>query len=416
LPLPRLDDRTFADLVDELRTLIPTYKPEWTNYNPSDPGITLIELFAWLAEMLIFRADQVPDRHRLVFLRLLNGPDWTPTLPVDDEIDGTLTRLRSRYRAVTIEDYETLALAASPDVARALALPRRDLGGADETARLRPEPGYVSIVVLPVEGFPAADETALRDTVRAYLEPRRLLTTQHVIAEPVWAPVSAEVLVARRADVPDARAQDAVVDALNRFLDPRRGGDKGTGWPFGRDVFVSELYAQLEGLPEVDYVADIFVASSCPGGDARCAEVEQVWDSQGDEVGLQLAPHHLPRSAIDRAAVVVSAAFVPVRATVTVTPADGVTPGAARRAVKSGLRVLFHPLENGPTGNAPWSIGSDRALASLRSRLAGVARVTSVVFEGDPVRVTTDERGVITVRLGEHELADLQTDVVLVQP
>src|SRR6185437_3599500 len=130
------------------------------------------------------------------------------------------------YRAVTIEDYEWLALEASPGVARALALPRRDLGGADEEARLAPQPGYVSIVVLPALDVAETDEDALRDTVRAYLEPRRLLTTQHVIAEPVWAPVAAEVLVARRPDVPDARARDAVVAALDRFLDPRIGGSK----------------------------------------------------------------------------------------------------------------------------------------------------------------------------------------------
>jgi hypothetical protein len=411
LPLPRLDDRTFADLVDEARTLIPTYKPEWTNHNPSDPGITLIELFAWLAEMLIYRADQVPDRHRLVFLRLLNGPDWTPGLSVDDEIAATLMRLRSRYRAVTVEDYETLALEASPDVARALALPRRDLGGADETARLRPQPGYISIVVLPVEGV--SDEEALRDTVRAYLEPRRLLTTQHVLAEPVWAPVATEVLAARRSDVPDAQARDAVVGALTRFLDSRAGGSRGTGWPFGRDVFISELYAELEELPELDYVADIQLASSCPADAPRCAEARQVWDAQGDQVGLELAPHQLPRAAIDPDSVVISASFVPVRAIVTVTPADGETPATVKRALKAGLRVLFHPLYNGPTGHAPWSIGSDRTLASLRARLAGTAKVASVVFEGDTARVTTDERGVITVQLGEHELIDLQTDVVL---
>jgi hypothetical protein len=415
LPLPRLDDRTFADLVDELRALIPTYNPEWTNYNPSDPGITLIELFAWLAEMLIYRADQVPDRHRLVFLRLLNGPDWTPTLPVDDEVDATLTALRSRFRAVTIEDYEALVHEASPAVARVLALPRRDLGGADEEARLAPQPGYVSIVVLPALDVAEADEEALRDTVREYLEPRRLLTTQHVIAEPVWAPVAAEVLVARRPDVPEARARDAVVATLDRFLDPRIGGAKGDGWPFGRDVFVSELYAQLEALAEVDYVADIFVTSSCPGGEPRCAEAQQLWDGQGDEVGLALQPHHLPRSAIDPADVIVSASFVPVRATVAVTPVDGVTPAAVRQGVKAGLRSLFHPLGNGPTGAAPWSIGSDRALASLRQQavVKDVAKVVSVDFAGDPAHVTTDERNVVNVQIAEHELVDLQAEVVL---
>jgi hypothetical protein len=238
LPLPRLDDRTFDDLVAEARALIRTHQPEWTNYNPSDPGITLLELFAWLAELLIYRADQVPDRHRLVFLRLLNGPGWAPApdSSVEDEIAATLTALRSRYRAVTIEDHEALALQASPLVARALCLPRRDLGAEDEAGRMAPQPGYVSVVVIPAAGVPEDDEAELRATVGTYLAPRRLLTTQHVIAEPVWAPVSAEVLVARRPDVTDESVRVAVTAALDRFLDPLFGGTDGDGWPFGRDV------------------------------------------------------------------------------------------------------------------------------------------------------------------------------------
>src|SRR5262249_33498825 len=181
LPLPNLDDRRWTDLVEEARALIPTFDPAWTDHNPSDPGITLIELFAWLAEMLIYRADRIPERHTLTFLRLLNGPDWTPDsdLSVDDQIAATLTLLRSRYRAVTVEDYETLAREASPLVTRALCLPRRNLASADETARTTPRPGYVSIVVVPPDGLSADDATALRAEVGAYLEPRRLLTTQH---------------------------------------------------------------------------------------------------------------------------------------------------------------------------------------------------------------------------------------------
>ena len=47
---PNLDDRTWQDLVDEMTGLIPKYAPQWTDRNPSDLGIALIELFAWLAE------------------------------------------------------------------------------------------------------------------------------------------------------------------------------------------------------------------------------------------------------------------------------------------------------------------------------------------------------------------------------
>src|SRR5215471_13539519 len=71
LLLPNLDDRTWADLADEGRGLIPVYGPEWTDHNASDPGITLVELLAWITEMDIYQLNQVSDRERLKFLALV---------------------------------------------------------------------------------------------------------------------------------------------------------------------------------------------------------------------------------------------------------------------------------------------------------------------------------------------------------
>ena len=53
IPAPKLDDRTYADIVAEAMRLIPRYCPEWTNHNPSDPGITIVELTAWMTELNI---------------------------------------------------------------------------------------------------------------------------------------------------------------------------------------------------------------------------------------------------------------------------------------------------------------------------------------------------------------------------
>src|SRR5215471_18617684 len=78
LLLPNLDDRKWADLVDEGRALIPVYGPEWTDHNASDPGITLIELLAWFAEMDIYELNQISDRERLKFLRLVDVVPYPP--------------------------------------------------------------------------------------------------------------------------------------------------------------------------------------------------------------------------------------------------------------------------------------------------------------------------------------------------
>ena len=71
LPSPNLDDRTFEQIRDEAIRLIPQYCPEWTNFNPSDPGITLIELFSWMTEMVLYRLNRVPEKVYLTLLDLI---------------------------------------------------------------------------------------------------------------------------------------------------------------------------------------------------------------------------------------------------------------------------------------------------------------------------------------------------------
>ena len=72
LPIPNLDNLRFQrDLVDEARRRIVRYCPEWTDYNLSDPGITLIELFAWMTEMIVYRLNRVPEKTHLKFLEMM---------------------------------------------------------------------------------------------------------------------------------------------------------------------------------------------------------------------------------------------------------------------------------------------------------------------------------------------------------
>src|SRR5207248_933581 len=71
IPLPNLDDRRWADLVEQGRALIPLYAPEWTNHNASDPGITLMELFAWEPDMDLFHLNRITDRQKRRMLALM---------------------------------------------------------------------------------------------------------------------------------------------------------------------------------------------------------------------------------------------------------------------------------------------------------------------------------------------------------
>lgn len=71
LPSPILDDRTFREIVEEAKKLIPKFSPDWTDFNPSDPGITLIELMAWMTEMILYRLNRVPEKNYVKFLDLI---------------------------------------------------------------------------------------------------------------------------------------------------------------------------------------------------------------------------------------------------------------------------------------------------------------------------------------------------------
>ena len=77
---PALDDRGFDDLVADLVRRIPAHTPEWTDPRDGDPGRTLIDLFAWLGDTILYRANLIPERQRLAFLRLL-GQQMRPALP-----------------------------------------------------------------------------------------------------------------------------------------------------------------------------------------------------------------------------------------------------------------------------------------------------------------------------------------------
>ncbi len=98
---PALDDRGYDDLVAELVARIPAHTPEWTHVAPGDPGRTLIELFAWLGDTLLYRANLIPERQRLAFLRLLGHP----LLPA---------RAAGGLVALSLEDRETTAAVQVP--------------------------------------------------------------------------------------------------------------------------------------------------------------------------------------------------------------------------------------------------------------------------------------------------------------
>ena len=309
LTLPQLDDRSWQDLVEESRSLIPHFAPEWTNHNPSDPGITLVELFAYLTEILLYRVNRISESSLRAFLKLVNSPGWQPGTDLVDDIRKTISGLRTCSRAITAHDFESLALGVNdelgPDaperVARAHCLPRRNLegGGGVDT------PGHVTVVVVASGSARPSDRLLKR--VRNRLEPARMITTRVHVVAPRLVTVSVRITLVIERGMVAQDVRESAVQALKKFFDPLEGGSDGRGWPFGRDVYVSEVYQVLAALPGVLSVrrtqqehtlkpADEVTVG--PGDTARLkynrlGEIEAI-DLKDDElVNLQLDPNNI---------------------------------------------------------------------------------------------------------------------------
>lgn len=119
ITIPTIDDRRYEDLRAEALARIQVHTPEWTNFNRSDPGVTLVELFAFLTEALLYRANQIPERNRRKFLQLLRIP-LNSAVPAHGMV--SFSNLRGPH--------ETLTLAHGADV-RAGAVPFRTEQGLD---------------------------------------------------------------------------------------------------------------------------------------------------------------------------------------------------------------------------------------------------------------------------------------------
>lgn len=79
LPAPNLDDRRFQNLVDDSKRLVMQRCPEWSDHNVSDPGVTLIETFAYMTDQLFYRLNRMPDRNYIKFLDLIGVKLFPPT-------------------------------------------------------------------------------------------------------------------------------------------------------------------------------------------------------------------------------------------------------------------------------------------------------------------------------------------------
>jgi hypothetical protein len=168
--------------------------------------------------------------------------------------------LKSRERALTKDDLEEMILHSTSTVARVKCWSTTDISGAFH-------PGYVTLMVLPRSDSPkpALDKNTIED-VENYLESRVLCNLAGVypkkinLTSPEYIQISVNVFIDNYTDIQFAKtAENEIRQNLMKFFHPLKGGPKGDGWPFGRNVSLSEIFQIVGKVQGVGRIADIVI-------------------------------------------------------------------------------------------------------------------------------------------------------------
>jgi predicted phage baseplate assembly protein len=195
------------------------------------------------------------------------GGDAAETLA--DATARVIERIQAADKAVTTADFERLARRV-PGVAVSRAATR---AGYDPRLPCVPAAGMVTVVVVP-DGpgpRPTPTEGMLRE-VAAYLDRRRLVTTEVTVVGPCYDEIAVGATLAAAAGADPAGLTRTATEALDAFLHPLRGGPDGHGYPIGRSVYATEVLALLAALPGVAGVTGLELARD--GGPPVCGNVD----------------------------------------------------------------------------------------------------------------------------------------------
>jgi len=185
--------------------------------------------------------------------------------------------LRSRERAVTESDFEFLARQALPAAIGRVKCLQPTPAEAGNVV-----PGQVFVLVIPrlprAEGYLEPEQLKLRDEdmnlLKTYLNERRLLTTRLDIRPPAYHWVAGKVKLRAAPGADKTKVENDVLARLYKFLNPLTGGPDGKGWPFGRELFSSDVYQCLQGVPNVLFIRSMEMYAAKPGGEAQGAPLE----------------------------------------------------------------------------------------------------------------------------------------------
>jgi Baseplate J-like protein len=195
---------------------------------------------------------------------------------LDSLLDRAPRTIRHNYRAATVEDFEDVAMLASPEVARAKCVPLRNLishpldknAPVDPLSGLRELRGHVSVIVVPrstaTKPLPSLE---LLERVQDYLNARSMPTARVWVTGPLYLRVDVETEIALVSLEGAGAVEQEARGRLTAFLHPLTGGLDRKGWDFGREPHLSDLYALIEAVPGVDHVNSLIRTERVDEGD-----------------------------------------------------------------------------------------------------------------------------------------------------
>lgn len=241
LEIPNLDKKDFETRLKEAMAKLPTYSKNWTEYNASDPGITIIELLAWIADINSYKLNRVRQEHYDALIKLLIEDSQEITIDSSSELQNEYF---SMDKLVTLDDFESF-LILDEQIKKVKA-------SADK------EQNLIKIIIVPnsYDEKPIPTKKLKKD-IKKELDDRVLLTTKVELEDPSYHEVNLNIVLKTKLQNPN-ELRKQIISQLEKFLHPISGGIDKKGWDFGEDLHISDIYLLLSEIEGIDIIDSIF--------------------------------------------------------------------------------------------------------------------------------------------------------------
>ncbi|WP_211463546.1 hypothetical protein [Collimonas silvisoli] len=314
--IPNLDRKSYPQLVAELIRRIPQYTTQWTDYNDSDPGITLLQLLAWLDDSLLYQANAIPIQNDQNYLRWVlglafssNETSYSKVAVTDNDFDflalqqvltqmeqgaalsretlqqDVLAYVQQPYMALTLSNVDTLAMQTnlviaqqqkkkpadppSPLVRQAYAQSAGEgcIAYVLSDAKWRYQYPYYpnqqqykgssttlrKLLMIQPQDDAKAEKTLL-DQVTTYLKPRVIAGNQVWVRAAQLTDINLALTVRCAANTRVDVTLTLLFATLFRYFLPCEGGTDGQGWAYGEAPVADEIRHLVFSVPGIDAI------------------------------------------------------------------------------------------------------------------------------------------------------------------